>query len=137
MKIGIYPIDAFAGSATLLFLFLSGQHHTLAKALLANCSITEKPGIVTFGTTDCSPFTFDLNILGNERYGGVLGAAAACCHVQLVRQLLHLGAEVDLSDKDMCNHLIVAARSGNKGASSKLYFKMAQMLTRRTKAILL
>lgn len=52
--------------------------------------------------------TFNINIRCKERYGDTLGAAAASGKVELVQQLLRLGAEVVPLETDVCSPLIPA-----------------------------
>jgi hypothetical protein len=98
-------------SATILYLLLSRKAHTLAADLLAGCSKTARPGIVTFETTARPIITFDINICCDDFHGGVLGLAAWYGKIQLVQQLLYLGAE--LASFDM-SALICATKSGHK-----------------------
>jgi hypothetical protein len=76
------------------------------EALLARCSQTEEPGIVTFRTTAQQTITFDVNMRCAGRYGCVLGAAASDGRGRFVQQLLDLGAEVNPSQKDVYSPLI-------------------------------
>lgn len=63
--------------------------------------------------TAASAITFDINVSCSEPHGGVLGAAVAYDQIALVQQLLHLGAEVVPSRKDVCSPLIPAVKWGS------------------------
>jgi len=106
--------DPAKESSNILFLLIISNRHALAEALLASCSKTAIPGIIAFGTTTKPAITFDINVSCSKRQGGVLGAAAACNQIALVQQLLHLGAEVVPSRKDVCSPLITAVIEDRK-----------------------
>jgi hypothetical protein len=101
-------------STTILFWLIANAGYALTEALLADCSTTEKPGIINCAGMAHSGMTFDINMKCDEVFGGALGAAAASGKIELVQQLLQLGAEVIPSEKDMCSPLIPATRSGFK-----------------------
>jgi hypothetical protein len=109
-----YRNYAIKESATTLYLLLVARAYALAQALLARCSKTANPGIVTFGMTAKQAVTFDINASCSEQYGGVLGVAAAHGKNPVVQQLLHLGAEVVPSRRDMCSPLIPAVIRGHQ-----------------------
>jgi len=101
-------------TTTVLFWLIIKGGYALAEALLAGCSMTEKPGIVSYGTIAQSAMTLDINMGCDGWDGGVLGAAAASGKIDLVQQLLHLDAEVVPSVGNVCSPLIPAIRSGSK-----------------------
>jgi hypothetical protein len=101
-------------SATILFWLIANDGYSLTEALLAHCSTTEKPGIISCTAMAHSTMTFDINMKCDGLFGGALGAAAASGKIELVQQLLQLGAEVIPSGRDMCSPLIPATRWGSK-----------------------
>ena len=94
--------------ATIIFWLLAHESYNLAEALLARCAKTEEPGIVTFGTAEQPVMTFDINMRCGGYPGSALGAAATCGRIELVQQLLRLGAEIVPSRRDVRNPLILA-----------------------------
>lgn len=107
---------ALTESATILSLLLDNAAHTLAEAVLANCSKTENPGIIAFRTTSQSIITFDIDICCHEVFDCVLGIAAAGDAIELMQQILDLGAAIDLPQRGVCNPLAIATRWGSKEA---------------------
>lgn len=80
---------------TILVWLINGGGCALEEALLAGCSMTEKPGILSCEAIANSPMALDINMGCTEECGVVLGAAASFGHNGLVRQLLHLGVPFD------------------------------------------
>lgn len=101
-------------STTILFLLLVKQGHALAEALLAGCSKAKQPGAVVLGMAAQPAITSDINIRCNEQYGNILGVAAAYDQIQVMQQLLRLGAEVVPSERYVCSPLIPAIVWGSK-----------------------
>jgi len=99
---------ALTESATMLSLLLDNNADALAEAVLANCSKTENPGIIAFRTTSQSVTTFEIDKHCHEKYGGVLGLAAAGDDIELMQQILDLGAAIDLPERGACNALVSA-----------------------------
>lgn len=87
--------QAFTESATILSLLLDNNAHTLAEAVLANCSKTGNPGIIAFRTTSQSIITCDIDIHCHEISGCVLGLAALGDNIELMQQILDLGAAIN------------------------------------------
>lgn len=107
---------AFIESLTILSWLVINRDYALAEGLLAGCVKTKTPGIVTFGSTAQSAITFDINQCASELPYSMLGAAALYGKIQLMQQLIYLGAEVNPSERDVCTPLILAIVSRSKDA---------------------
>lgn len=109
-----YETDPLLESTSILYLMLIKEGHALAEGLLASCSRTKEPGIVTFGATAQTSITFDVNQrchrVGWGPYSGPLNEAVMFGKIKLVQQLLHLGAELRPLDKSVCNPIITAVQ---------------------------
>lgn len=107
---------ALKESATILFMLLVNNAHALAGAVLANCSKTGNPGIIAFRTTSQSIITFDIDIHCHDVFGCVLGLAAARDNIELMQQILDLGAAIDPPQRGVRNTLVTALRWSSEKA---------------------
>jgi ankyrin repeat protein len=64
--------------------------------------------------------TFDINMRCGGYFGSALGVATASGKIELVQQLLCLGAQVDPSKRDMHNPFIIAAELNRKDIAELL-----------------
>jgi len=81
--------------ATILSLLMARRAYGLVQALLASCSKTEKPGIVTLNATTQSSITFDIDVDHHQSPSRALLRALYVNEIGIARQLLHLGVAAD------------------------------------------